>query len=78
MGKLIFNRNGYYPFKLSKGTVISMKRKKITSKTVSEFAAYLKNKEKSRATIEKYLRDAAYFADFAAGRSVSKGADYRV
>lgn len=39
---------------------------------MSEFAAYLKNEEKSRATIEKYLRDAAYFADFASGRSVSK------
>lgn len=72
MGKLFLIKTDIIRFKLSKGTVISMKRKKITSKTVSEFAAYLKNKEKSRATIEKYLRDAAYFADFAAGRSVSK------
>jgi len=39
---------------------------------LTEFRAYLIREEKSDATVEKYLRDAAAFARFAAGREVSK------
>lgn len=36
------------------------------------FAAQLRREEKSRATAEKYLHDAAAFAAFAAGREITK------
>ncbi len=49
-----------------------MKRTKITQKTVTEYAVYLRNEEKSRATIEKYLRDTAHFARYADGKRISK------
>ena len=36
------------------------------------FAAQLRREEKSRATAEKYVHDAAAFAAFAAGREITK------
>jgi len=39
---------------------------------MKEFKTYLKENEKSPATIEKYIRDVKHFFSFAAGRSISK------
>lgn len=39
---------------------------------LDDFAAQLRREEKSRATAEKYLHDAAAFAAFAAGREITK------
>lgn len=39
---------------------------------LDSFAAQLRREEKSRATAEKYLHDAAAFAAFAAGREITK------
>ena len=65
-----------------------MKRKIIEKKKLNEFASYLRDEERSEATIEKYLRDVGCFAKFAGGTEISKqtvleyknklGADYAV
>ena len=65
-----------------------MKRKIIEKKKLKEFASYLRDEERSEATIEKYLRDVGCFAKFAGGAEISKqtvleyknklGADYAV
>ncbi len=47
--------------------------KKISPQAVSEFAEYLREEEKSRATVEKYMRDVRRFLGFANGKEVTKG-----
>lgn len=49
-----------------------MKDKKITQQTLDDFSVYLREGEKSRATIEKYLRDVRCFFCFAKGREITK------
>ncbi|MBE6935618.1 MAG: integrase [Ruminococcaceae bacterium] len=49
-----------------------MKRVSVTRRHLAAFRAYLWKEEKSRATVEKYLRDMACFAQFAADRPVSR------
>ena len=44
----------------------------LTQQHLTAFAAYLGREEKSRATIEKYLRDASAFRAWTAGRPVTK------
>lgn len=44
----------------------------LTKQHLTAFAAYLGREEKSRATIEKYLRDASAFRAWTAGRPVTK------
>ena len=44
-----------------------MKTQVITEKVIKEFAAYLKNEEKSKNTIEKYLRDVRKFSEYMNG-----------
>lgn len=41
-----------------------MKKKFLTSKTLSKFEAFLRHEEKSEATVAKYLRDARHFLNF--------------
>ncbi len=44
----------------------------LTKKRIQEFKQHLFSEEKSANTIEKYLRDVRAFADFLAGREVTK------
>ncbi len=44
----------------------------LTARHLIEFRQYLTDDEKSAATVEKYLRDAGAFLDFAGGRPVTK------
>lgn len=49
-----------------------MKERILTEKTIADFSAYLKSEEKSRNTIEKYLRDVRSFAAYQNGAEVTK------
>lgn len=49
-----------------------MKERILTEKTIADFSAYLKSEEKSRNTIEKYLRDVRSFAAYQNGTEVTK------
>lgn len=51
-----------------------MKDKVITQEIVEEFSAHLKEEEKSKNTIEKYVRDVRSFAAFIGRAEVTKGA----
>ena len=42
------------------------------TKTLTEFEHHLREEEKSKATIEKYLRDVRYFLTFAKEREITK------
>ena len=44
----------------------------ITEKIINDFSAYLKSEEKSRNTVEKYLRDVRAFATVQDGKPVTK------
>lgn len=46
--------------------------KTLRPKRVREFEAYLKEEERSAATVEKYMRDVRCFADFVGERAVCK------
>jgi len=46
--------------------------RKITAKLLSEYEKKLWNDEKSTATVDKYLRDARYFAAYAKGGEISR------
>lgn len=39
-----------------------MKQQKITEKRIEDFQEYLRKEEKSKATVEKYVRDVWAFA----------------
>ena len=47
--------------------------RKITRKLLKDFEKNMFEDERSKATVEKYLRDLRYFADFANGRAIGKG-----
>lgn len=47
--------------------------RKITEELLKNFKNSMYENEKSKATVEKYLRDLRCFADFANGRSIDKG-----
>ena len=47
--------------------------RKITEELLRNFENSMYENEKSKATVEKYLRDLRYFADFANDRSIDKG-----
>ena len=49
-----------------------MNKRIVNCAAVTEFACYLREDEKSPATVEKYLRDVRAFAAFAGGREVDK------
>ncbi len=49
-----------------------MKHKKITPQTLDKFTEHLQEEEKSKATVEKYLRDVRHFLGFAKEREVTK------
>ena len=49
-----------------------MEQREITSNLLTEFQQYLRNNEKSKATIEKYTRDVRCFLDFTHGTEISK------
>lgn len=49
-----------------------MKHKKITPQTLNKFAEHLREEEKSRATVEKYLRDVRHFLSFTEDREITK------
>ena len=49
-----------------------MTHRKLTAQHLASFREHLIREEKSTATIEKYLRDAAAFFRYAAGRQVTK------
>ena len=44
----------------------------ITSKKIKDFEIYLRNEERSKATIEKYMRDVRYFTSFVGDAEVEK------
>ena len=46
--------------------------KKITKKLIDKFKVYLINEEKSKATIEKYIRDVFAFSSWLAERELCK------
>ena len=49
----------------------------ITEKTIQRFSAHLKSEEKSKNTIEKYLRGVRAFATAQSGEAVTKEAIIR-
>lgn len=49
-----------------------MNRDTLTNETLDAFRDYLQTEEKSKNTIEKYMRDARAFADYADGRAITK------
>lgn len=49
-----------------------MKQRIITEKMVEKFKEHLKKEEKSRATLEKYVRDIRAFSAYIDGRNVTK------
>ena len=55
------------------GTEITMEKKIIRPEMIREFKDYLINDEKSRATIEKYLRDVVRFAERMSWGEIDRG-----
>ena len=51
-----------------------MKGRILTEKIIADFSAYLKSEEKSKNTIEKYLRDVRAFAAYLNGAEITKEA----
>lgn len=49
-----------------------MKKRILTERIIVEFHKYLQSKEKSAATIEKYIRDSRAFSEFVGNLSISK------
>lgn len=49
-----------------------MRHEKITLQTINRFTQHLLEQEKSKSTIEKYLRDVRHFLGFAAEREITK------
>ena len=49
-----------------------MEERVITEQTIKEFMAYLEGEEKSKNTIEKYIRDVKYFLEYSKQEGVSK------
>lgn len=49
-----------------------MKERKIKSNSLMEFEKYLRDSEKSKATIEKYMRDIRHFKEFAKEAEINK------
>lgn len=49
-----------------------MNGKTLTQQTLTEYTKYLREEEKSKATVEKYLRDAQHFLAFAEDREITK------
>ncbi len=49
-----------------------MKKRFITEKEIKGYKLYLKDKEMSRATTDKYIRDLKKLVDYAGGRELSK------
>ncbi|MBE6643608.1 MAG: integrase [Ruminococcaceae bacterium] len=49
-----------------------MKKRSINYQAVKKFENYLIENEKAEATIQKYMRDIRFFAEYAAGRSPDK------
>ncbi len=49
-----------------------MKHRENMTQTLERFAKYLQEEEKSKATMEKYLRDIRHFIKFADCREISK------
>lgn len=45
----------------------------ITERAMKDFGAHLKSEEKSKNTVEKYLRDVRVFAEFVGDKEVTKG-----
>jgi len=49
-----------------------MNGKTLTQQALTEYTEYLREEEKSKATVEKYLRDVRHFLTFAKDREVTK------
>lgn len=49
-----------------------MKKRTVTSEKIRDFEFFLRDDEKSKATIEKYVRDVKHFMAYAGGRNVDK------
>ncbi len=49
-----------------------MKRRRLTDRTMKKFEEYLREEEKSKATIEKYIHDIRMFVSFTNHRNISK------
>lgn len=49
-----------------------MEKRKITSVLLKTYKEYLAEDEKSKATLEKYMRDIRYFAEFTADQQIDK------
>lgn len=49
-----------------------MKKRTIETKKISEFELYLKDEERSAATVEKYMRDVKRFSEFVGSSQISK------
>lgn len=49
-----------------------MKERRLTEKNIAEFSTYLRREEKSKNTIDKYIRDARALLAFLDGRVVTK------
>ena len=49
-----------------------MRERKLEMKFIEKFKLYLMNEEKSAATVEKYMRDLRFFADFVGDGDITK------
>ena len=49
-----------------------MKKRTIDIERLQEFESFLKNEERSEATVEKYMRDIRYFVTFSGVREITK------
>lgn len=49
-----------------------MKKIRISPEAINAFGIFLKEEERSRATVEKYLRDLRSFSEFAAGKEIDR------
>ena len=47
-------------------------KKIVTSKKIKDFEIHLRNEERSKATIEKYMRDVRYFTSFVGDAEIDK------
>ena len=44
----------------------------ITSKKIKDFEIHLRNEERSKATIEKYMRDVRYFTSYVGDAEIER------
>ena len=68
----IYNHNFWVKFYKNYLEVNTMKGRILTGKQITAFAVYLKSEEKSKNTVEKYIRDVRAFAAYVGDAVITK------